>query len=352
MKARAAGGGADRPPKAYDELMMSLADKMTVRLWHDGKPVQGEDDPLAVARRGVGPGDLLWIDVLDPTEHELTVLGQHFGLTRLGMEDVLEPHERTKVVRHADHLSFVCYAAHEKAAEPGAPVDIAFDMIRVSGFIFDRVFITVRASSGGGVLDFADGLEEQGRLLSLGPDYLVYALLDAIVDGYFQAIEHIEDRLEDIEDTLFDESLSRDMQERMYHIRRDLSRLRRAASPLREVVNDLSRRHLESPELSAYFADTYDHALRASEWIDTLRDTISFIVETNLSLQDARMNEIMKKLAGWAAIISVPTLITGFFGQNLPFFGFNQVSGLVLSSVLLVGSAAVLWVAFRRRGWI
>lgn len=113
----------------------------------------------------------------------------------------------------------------------------------------------------------------------------------------------------------------------MYHIRRDLSRIRRAASPLREVVNDLSRRFLESPELSAYYGDTYDHALRASEWIDTLRDTISFIVETNLSLQDARMNEIMKKLAGWAAIISVPTLITGFFGQNLPFLGSTRCLG-------------------------
>ena len=336
----------------YDVLMMSLADKMTVRLWHDGHAAELTGDPISNACHEVGPGDALWIDLVDPTEHELTVFGEHFGLTRLGIEDVLGPHERTKVVRHADHLSFVCYAAHEKAAEPGSPLDIAFDMIRISGFIFDQILITVRASEGGGVVDFIARLSGQDRLLTLGPGYLIYSLLDSIVDGYFQAIEQIEDRLEDIEDSLFDESLSRDMQERMYHIRRDLSRLRRAASPLREVVNDLSRRYMESSELAAYFADTYDHALRASEWIDTLRDTISFIVETNLSLQDARMNEIMKKLAGWAAIISVPTFITGFFGQNVPFFGFNDGSGLAASSILLVVSAIVLWFAFRRRGWI
>lgn len=297
-------------------------------------------------------GDLLWIDLLDPTPEQLAVFGQHFGLTRLGMEDVLEPHERTKVVRHADHLSFVCYTAHEKAAEPGSPMDIAFDMIRVSGFVFEQVVITVRASDEGGATNFVERLSEEERLLRLGAGYLMYAILDSIVDGYYQAIEQIEDRLEDIEDSLFDESLTREMQEGMYHIRRDLSRIRRAASPLREVVNDFSRRFLSSPELAAYFGDTYDHALRASEWIDTLRDTVSFIVETNLSLQDARMNEIMKKLAGWAAIISVPTLITGYFGQNLPFFGFDQVPGLVASSLLLVVSAIALWFSFRRNGWI
>lgn len=332
--------------------MMSLADKMTVRLWNDGHRVEPTADPLADARHHVVSGDLLWIDVLDPTSEQLAVFGQHFGLTRLGMEDVLEPHERTKVVRHADHLSFVCYTAHEKAAEPGSPMDIAFDMIRVSGFVFEQVVITVRASDEGGATNFVERLSEEERLLRLGAGYLMYAILDSIVDGYYQAIEQIEDRLEDIEDSLFDESLTREMQEGMYHIRRDLSRIRRAASPLREVVNDFSRRFLSSPELAAYFGDTYDHALRASEWIDTLRDTVSFIVETNLSLQDARMNEIMKKLAGWAAIISVPTLITGYFGQNLPFFGFDQVPGLVASSLLLVVSAIALWFSFRRNGWI
>lgn len=325
---------------------------MTVRLWHDGHRVEPTADPLADARHHVMSGDLLWIDLLDPTPEQLAVFGQHFGLTRLGMEDVLEPHERTKVVRHADHLSFVCYTAHEKAAEPGSPMDIAFDMIRVSGFVFEQVVITVRASDEGGATNFVERLSEEERLLRLGAGYLMYAILDSIVDGYYQAIEQIEDRLEDIEDSLFDESLTREMQEGMYHIRRDLSRIRRAASPLREVVNDFSRRFLSSPELAAYFGDTYDHALRASEWIDTLRDTISFIVETNLSLQDARMNEIMKKLAGWAAIISVPTLITGYFGQNLPFFGFDQVPGLVASSLLLVVSAIALWFSFRRNGWI
>ena len=110
--------------------MMSLADKMTVRLWHDGRRVEPTADPVADARHQVVPGDLVWIDILDPTPEQLMAFGQHFGLTRLGMEDVLEPHERTKVVRHADHLSFVCYTAHEKAAEPGSPVDILISSIR------------------------------------------------------------------------------------------------------------------------------------------------------------------------------------------------------------------------------
>lgn len=332
--------------------MISFADKMTVHLWHNGHDVELPSDPGAAARHQLQEGDMMWIDLLDPSQEELTQFGEDFGLTRLGIEDVFEPHERTKVVRHSDHISFVSYALHEHAAAPSEPLDIAFDLKRISGFVFDRLLITVRDDVVTGTPNFAERLAEERRLLTLGPGYLVYALLDSIVDGYFHGIEQIEDRLEDIEDDLFDESLSREKQEAMYHIRRDLARLRRAASPMREVVNDFSRHYADTPELSAYFADTYDHALRSSEWIDSLRDTISFIVETNLSLQDARMNEIMKKLAGWAAIISVPTMITGYFGQNVPFFGFGAGQGLLLSSVLLVSSALVLWVVFRRQGWI
>jgi magnesium transporter len=332
--------------------MMSLRDKMTVRLWHEGHSVRIED-PVDDAYRDVTPGDLLWIDLLDPTEHELTTFGQHFGITRLGIDDVLSPHERTKVVRHSDHLSFVCYALNEKAAPPGSPVDIAFEFVRISGFVFGQTLITIRASAGVmGIVDFSQRLEEERRLLTLGPGYLVYAICDSLVNGYFHGIEQLEDRLEDIEDSLFDESLSREMQRAVYHIRRDLARLRRSASPMREVVNDFARHFASVPELTAYFGDAYDHALRSSEWIDSLRDTISFIVETNLSLQDARMNEIMKKLAGWAAIISVPTMITGYFGQNVPFFGYGDPAGWVFSSLLLVGSALILWIVFKRQGWI
>lgn len=335
--------------RAYDYLMI-----LTMRKWRDGQAVPA-DTTGQLPSREVGEGELLWVDLADPTPAELRSIGKHFGLTPLGMADVLEPHERTKVVRHPDHLSFVCYAAvgdtsndNEDQAEAG----FIFNMVRVSGFVFERLIITVRANTDFSVDTLQERWLEEQRLVRLGPSYLIYSILDTIVDEYFNYIETIEDRLEDIEDLLFEKVLTNEVQQRLYNIRRDLSHLRRAVSPMRELVIDFARHFTAQTEMAGYYDDTYDHALRASEWIDSLRDTISFIVETNLSLQDTRMNEIMKKLAAWAAIISVPTLVTSYFGQNLPFFGFNEHSGLIVSSVLLVGSAIMLWAAFRKSEWL
>lgn len=314
----------------------------TVRLWSNGtlSDVAAGD---GLPSKDLGPNDLLWVDFCDPSQSDLKRISRHFGLTSLGIADVVEPHERTKVVRHVDHLSFVCYAA---VGEDSAA------MVRLSGFVFDRILVTVRADPSLSISRLLERWKDESELVAFGPAYLLYSMFDEIVDAYFDHIEAIEDQLEDIEDLLFEDSLSNEVQQRLYRIRRDLSRLRRAVSPMRELVIDFTRHFAKVPQLSGYFDDVYDHALRASEWIDSLRDTISFIVETNLSLQDTRMNEIMKKLASWAAIISVPTLVTGFFGQNIPFFGFNDPAGLWLSGGLLVTSVSALWLAFRKNGWL
>ena len=106
------------------------------------------------------------------------------------------------------------------------------------------------------------------------------------------------------------------------------------------------------PALDAYWDDLFDHVLRASEWSDSLRDMVTSLFETNLSLQDARLNEIMKKLAAWAAIIAVPTAITGWFGQNLPYPGFADASGLWFSAVLILAVSCGLYLVFKRRDWL
>ena len=122
---------------------------------------------------------------------------------------------------------------------------------------------------------------------------------------------------------------------------------------MREVVTGLLR-HKETadPALQLWFDDLYDHVLRASEWTESLRDMVTSLFETNLSLQDSRLNEIMKKLAAWAAIIAVPTAITGWFGQNIPYPGFADVSGLWLSAIAILGMSGTLWFVFRRQGWL
>ena len=162
-------------------------------------------------------------------------------------------------------------------------------------------------------------------MLRLGVGALVHGLLDTIVDGHFDTI--LDDAIEGLEDQLFDEhGQTHAVQVRTYRLRKELVELRRVVLPMRDVVNavlrhgELAERHTE---LDGFYDDLYDHVLRA--WVDrALRDMITTIFETNLSLQDARLNTVMKKLTGWAAIIAVPTAVTGWFGQNVPYPGFGQ----------------------------
>jgi magnesium transporter len=166
-----------------------------------------------------------------------------------------------------------------------------------------------------------------------------------------------DDAIESLEDGLFDErALTREIQKRTYRVRKELVELRRVILPMREVVNAVQRHHADDAakagDLDGWYADLYDHVLRASEWTESLRDMVTTVFETNLSLQDARLNTVMKKLTGWAAIIAVPTAVTGWFGQNVAYPGFGQRSGLIASTIVITALASALYVTFRRRNWL
>jgi magnesium transporter len=145
-----------------------------------------------------------------------------------------------------------------------------------------------------------------------------------------------------------------EVQRRSFELRKSLVLLRRLILPMREVVNTVLRRDLQSiePEMLPYFQDVYDHVLRATEWTESLRDLVTTILETNISIQGNRMNMIMKKVTSWAAIIAVPTAITGFFGQNLAFAGFGTVWGVWMSVVLIAAVSGILYLSFKKRDWI
>jgi magnesium transporter len=144
------------------------------------------------------------------------------------------------------------------------------------------------------------------------------------------------------------------VQRRTFELRKSLVQLRRVTLPMREVVNTLLRQDLGvvTDAMQPYYHDIYDHVLRATEWTESLRDLVTSIVETNLTQQSNRMNMIMKKVTSWAAIIAVPTAITGYFGQNLPYPGFAKQSGLWFSSVSIVVLAGLLYGVFRYKDWL
>ncbi|WP_371030682.1 magnesium transporter CorA family protein [Pseudoclavibacter sp. JSM 162008] len=185
--------------------------------------------------------------------------------------------------------------------------------------------------------------------------WLVWALLDVIVDSHTDSVERLDEVIEALSDGLFSERPdTSEVQRRAFTLRRSVSKLRHATLPLKEVITLLIHQGEEkvAPELHPYFADVGDHAALAADWSETLADHISTAIETSIALQGNKMNEIMKKVTGWAAIIAVPTAITGFFGMNVDFPGHNEVEGLIASVSLVIGSSVVLYIVFKRRDWL
>ncbi|MBU8817780.1 magnesium transporter CorA family protein [Mycolicibacterium goodii] len=328
------------------------------RVWRSGRPIDGFtfsaiSDCLADAET------LVWADIYDPDHQTLLELADELGLNTWAVEDAVAPKERTKASVYKSHTFFTVYAVDTLA--PNASTASLLVKHRISAFVLPRGLITVRLPGLNGQAREFDIGEVSRRFDDLGgQEYgvgaLVHGLLDVVVDGHFEAVEALDDAIEGLEDELFDErGPSRGLQRRTFQLRKDLVELRRVVLPTREVVSTIQHRRLDSrtsPELDPLYADLYDHVLRASEWTESLRDMVTTVFETHLSLQDARLNTVMKKLTGWAAIIAVPTAITGFYGQNVTYPGIDTVAGFVTSTVLIAVLVALLYVMFKRRDWL
>jgi magnesium transporter len=321
------------------------------RVYKGGK-LEAEGFPVAQISDYLDDGDesvTVWLDLRDPDREDLEVLSEEFGLHAVAIEDAVAMHERPKLDRYSDYLFLTAYGARLNTATGELLTS------EMAAFITRRALITVRKDDG---LDIGAVVERWDASLDLtgnGVGYLLHGLLDYIVDGHFEAVQSLDDEVEALEDALFDDS-SKDLavQRRSFQLRKSLVLLRRVVLPMREVVNTLMRRdiHLVSDDLMPYYQDVYDHVLRAAEWTESLRDLVNSILETNLTIQGNRMNTISKQVTGWAAIIAVPTLITGFYGMNVPYPYFGREIGFVISMALMVVSMIVLYRAFRHRDWL
>lgn len=326
------------------------------RVWRDNALVAADVEPARLADFAADPTCLSWIDLVNPTPDELALLARPLSIGAAATEDALGAHERPKIHRHNDYLSFTIYATEldPKASDN----NLRLRQQRISGFLLPHALITIRPDRAFDMDSVVQAWEDEPAMVNAGGSAaLIYGLLDVVVDGHFATIQALDDECEELEDVLFDESATdREFQRRVYGLRKDLVALRRIVLPMREMVNGLLRhraeKHLERSALDVWYDDLYDHVLRAAEWTESLRDMITSIFETNLSLQDARLNVVMKKLAAWAAIIAVPTAITGWFGQNVPYPGFSQAWGVWESVGLIVVCSALLYWLFRSRDWL
>jgi magnesium transporter len=297
---------------------------------------------------------LVWADLTAPDRDDLQQVADELGLDPLAVEDALEHHERPKVDRYPTHLFVTTYGM--TTTDDGRLL-----MSRVSVFVLPQALVTVHGA------DFdmdpvVKAWDDNPELLEFGAKALLYGLLDVVVDGHLACLQTMDDQVEEAEDRLFDEQprSGHDIQRQTYQLRRQMTGVRKVVLPMRDVADSLLR-HAEhgdparpppQTELLERLRDLHDHVIRANEWNDSLRETVNTMFATGLSLADANLNQIVRKLSGWAAIIAVPTAVTGFYGQNVPYPGSGTTWGFVISTAVTVVLAIGVYIAFKRKGWL
>lgn len=290
----------------------------------------------------------LWLDVVEPTDEELAALQQALDLHELSIEDSRRWGQRSKLELYPGYVFLVAHGL--RLGADGDLVDPELHVFAGQGFYV----LTVRRQP---LFDFPRAAERAGQdadLVREGIGFHLYLLLDEIVDGYLDVVERLEDLADDVEDRVFADDAGGDVQEQVFRLRRRVVRFRRAAAPLREVVDLLSDQPaIVTPALAPYFRDVQDHVIRAVELVDNVRELLTSVMEVRLAQASNRLNVVMKQLSAWAAIILIPTLIAGVYGMNfrhMPELEWRL--GYAFALGLMAASAFVLYRVFRHRGWL
>jgi magnesium transporter len=295
------------------------------------------------------PAAVVWFDLCKPDEEEIGTVSEELGLHALAVEDALHEHQRPKLDRYQSHLFVTAYAV-ALDTESGE-----LEICEVDAFITERALVTVRKDERFDIDAVLSRWDSSADLAKYGVSFLLHGLLDYVVDTHFEAVQALDGQIEALEDQLFvDRPRDKAVQRRTFELRKSLVLLRKIVLPMREVVNSVLRRDLGIVDeaMTPYYQDVYDHVLRATEWTESLRDLVTTILETHITLQSNRLNVITKQVTSWAAIIAVPTAITGYYGQNVPYPGYGKPIGFWTSTLAIVALSSLLYWIFRKRDWL
>jgi magnesium transporter len=291
----------------------------------------------------------IWIGVHAPTEEMLRQVQGEFGLHDLAVEDALCAHQRPKVELYGDSLFVVLRTAY---------VDDETQQVQLGEthiFLGDRYIVVVRHGASKPYVPVRSRIETTPHLLRKGPGFVLYALMDYIVDQYFPIVDVLESRLQGLEDKIFAEQFDRQTTAEIYDLQREMLEIKRVVAPLIDVCNRLMRFDLAliPEDTRLYFRDVYDHVVRINEMVDTLRELLTTALEANFSLISIRQNEVMKRFAGWGAIIALPTMVAGIYGMNFRFMPeLNWDLGYPVVAGITVAACGLLYMRFRRSGWL
>jgi magnesium transporter len=306
------------------------------------------DVPLADVKKYTSmPDCFVWVALRDPEPAELDALQAEFGLHDLAIEDVRSGPQRPKLEEYGATLFVVVQ-----------PLEAEGDELRVGEigiFVSPTFVITVRKDIRQGFAAVRGRSEQEPELLSHGPAYVLYALLDTVVDRYFPLLDALTAETESLEEKIFAGQTTRAQIESLYGLKRKLMQLKHAVSPLLEVMGKLHGGRVPAmcAGLQDYFRDIHDHLVRLDQLIDSLRDMVTTAVSVNLSLITLQENEVTKRLASYAALIAVPTFIVGVYGMNFVHMPELQWRyGYPMSLAVMAIADGYLFYRFRKARWL
>ena len=296
------------------------------------------------------PGCFVWVALADATAEELDEMKAEFGLHELAVEDARHGHQRPKIEEYGASLFVVLHLL-----EPAADGEHGLNVGEVDVFVGPNYVLSVRNRSQSGFLGVRERCEREPELLRSGSGFVLYALMDAVVDRYFPIIDGLESELETIEQQIFNRGVARKSIERLYELKQRVMVLKHAVAPLLEGAGKLHGGRV--PQICVgsqeYFRDIYDHLSRIATSIDSIRDTIGTAIHVNLSMVTIEEAEVTKRLAAWASIFAVCTAYAGIWGMNFEHMPeLRWQYGYAAGLALIASTCGYLYYRFRRAGWL
>lgn len=293
------------------------------------------------------PDGFVWVGLVEPDEACLEKLQDEFGLHELAIEDAHNAHQRPKIEPYGDSLFIVIQTAQMTEG------NIAFGETHI--FLGKRYLLTVRHGASQSYAPARRGCEQSPEHLALGPSYALYSVLDFIVDNYLPIVQGFKEELQELEHDVFGDVSNRDVTRRLYDMQRELLTLKLAATPLQDILGQLVRLHPEviRDEVRPYFRDVQDHVTRVSDATNSMREMLGAAMSVNLSLITVRQNEVVKRLAGWAALLAAPTLLASWYGMNfhdMPELASRYAYPTIISATVVI--CATLFIVLKRAKWL
>jgi magnesium transporter len=294
------------------------------------------------------PHCFVWVALHDPTADELAQMQKAFDLHPLAVEDALVGHQRPKVEEYGDSLFAVLHLVE--------PAEGEYHIGELAIFAGAHYILSARSRSQKGFSEVRARCEREPKLLRQGPGFVLYALTDAVVDRYFPILDSLEDELDVVEQRIFaPEGAPRANIESLYAIKQRLMVMKHAVAPLLEGISNLSgaRVPVLCAKITEYFRDIYDHLQRLNQTAESVRDTIATAISVNLSMVTLQENETMKRLAAYAALLAVPTMIAGIYGMNfehMPELKWRY--GYGISLLFMAAIDVYLYLRFKKAKWL